>query len=117
MIHLGYVTYNDLVRVEFKRVKTGIVVSFYRPNWEEGAGLAGGQTGGQTGGQRKKLVLSDTQKRVIEILKDRPQISRKELAAKIGINASAVQKHLKKLKDAGYINRIGADFGGHWEVL
>src|SRR3989338_8330639 len=57
------------IRVEFKRAKTGFVVIFYRPKWEEGEGLAGGQTGGQTGGQRKKLLLSDKQKKVLEILK------------------------------------------------
>ena len=79
------------IRVEFKRAKTGFVVIFYRPKWEEGEGLAGGQTGGQTGGQRKKLLLSDKQKKVLEILKVKPKISSKELAEENGINAFAIQ--------------------------
>ena len=90
---------------------------FYRPKWEEGEGIEkGGQTGGQTGGQRKGILLSDKQKKILEILKKKPQISRKELAEELSINTSAIQKHLMKLKEAGYIKRIGPDFGGHWEI-
>ena len=87
--------------------------SFYRdPQYS----LKGSQTGGQTGGQRKNIVLSDTQKEMLKIIMKKPQVSRNELAYMISINPSAVQKHLVKLKEAGYIKRIGADFGGHWEV-
>ena len=32
------------VKVEFKRLKTGFVVIFHRPKWDEGGGL---ETGGQ----------------------------------------------------------------------
>lgn len=89
---------------------------FYRPKWEDGEGLGkSGQTGGQTGGQ-SKIILNDKQKRIIEIIKVNPKISRKELAKAMGINTSAIQKHFGKLKDVGYIRRIGPDFGGHWEV-
>jgi ATP-dependent DNA helicase RecG len=105
------------VKVEFNRLKTGFVVVFYRPKWEEGEGIEkGGQTGGQTGGQRKGVILSDKQKKILEILKKKPRISRKELAEELNINTSAIQKHLIKLKEAGYIKRIGPDFGGHWEA-
>jgi ATP-dependent DNA helicase RecG len=107
------------VQVEFNRLKTGFAVVFHRPKWEEGEGLGGGQTGGQTGGQRsgqKKIILNDKQKRILGAIKANPKISRKELAEVIGINTSAIQKHFTKLKDAGYIRRIGPDFGGHWEM-
>ena len=65
------------IKVEFNRLKTGFVVVFYRPKWEEGEGI---KKGGQTGGQRKSLILSDKQKKILEILKKKPRISRKELA-------------------------------------
>ena len=110
------------VRVVFNRRKTGFVVSFYRPKWEEGEGLGvkdqtGGQSGGQTGGQRKSIVLNDTQKEILKILAKKPNISRNELAYMININPSAIQKHFKKLQDAGYIRRVRPDFGGYWEVI
>jgi len=45
-----------------------------------------------------------------------PNISRKELSNSIGINQSAIQKHLDTLKKKGLLKRIGPDKGGHWEV-
>ena len=35
----------------------------------------------------------------------------------LGINRSAIQKHLSNLKAAGRLRRIGPDKGGHWEVV
>ena len=51
----------------------------------------GGQTGGQTG-------LSKTIEKVFELIKDNPYITRQELVDKTGIKASAIQKHIEKLK-------------------
>ena len=34
----------------------------------------------------------------------------------LGINPSAIQRHIQKLK-AGGIKRIGGDKGGHWEII
>ena len=45
-----------------------------------------------------------------------PRISRKELSKSIGINQSAIQKHLDKLKQAGILKRIGPAKGGYWKV-
>jgi len=47
---------------------------------------------------------------------ENPQITRKELAEKLFINQSSVQKHINKLKKSGLIERIGPDKGGYWEV-
>ena len=40
-----------------------------------------------------------------------------QMAASLGINRSAVSKHLKKLQADGIIRRVGPDKGGHWEVI
>ena len=40
----------------------------------------------------------------------------RKLAKKLGINASAVQKHLDALKVKSVIKRVGPDKGGHWEI-
>lgn len=37
-------------------------------------------------------------------------------AASLGINRSAVSKHLKSLQQSGIILRVGPDKGGHWEI-
>ena len=53
----------------------------------------------------------------MELIKENPFISRKELSEKLTINSSAVQKHIQKLKSEGLIKRIGGDRGGHWEII
>jgi len=53
---------------------------------------------------------------VLDLIRQNPSISRKELADRLKINESAVRKHLDALKNKDVIKRIGPDKGGHWEV-
>lgn len=72
--------------------------------------------GGQkisVGGQKK---WSETALRILDLLKQNPKISRKELCEELKINPSAVQKHIEKLKEAKMIERIGGAKGGEWRV-
>jgi len=52
----------------------------------------------------------------LELIKENPKITRGELSDKLGINPSAIQKHIQKLKTDGTIERIGGDKGGYWKV-
>jgi ATP-dependent DNA helicase RecG len=54
---------------------------------------------------------------ILELLRANRGISRQGLASSLAINPSAVQKHLAKLKEAGYIKRIGPDKGGYWQII
>ena len=44
-------------------------------------------------------------------------ISIPELSTAIGISTTAIEKHIKGLKDKGIIKRIGSAKGGYWEVM
>ncbi|WP_297702155.1 winged helix-turn-helix transcriptional regulator [uncultured Fibrobacter sp.] len=72
----------------------------------------GGQMGGQIGGQ---IALNERQLDILQIIKNNPSVTRKMLAEMLGINESAVQKHLETLKQNGVIRHIGKT-RGHWEV-
>ncbi|MDP2939920.1 MAG: winged helix-turn-helix transcriptional regulator, partial [Candidatus Omnitrophota bacterium] len=96
----------------------GFVVVFHRPKWEDGEGM---EKGGQKrwsekvvrkGGQK----LTSKQISLMELLKQNPTISRKDIAEKMDINESAVQKRLDSLRKKGVVRRVGPDKGGHWEV-
>lgn len=65
------------------------------------------------GGQKK---WSETALRILDLLKQNPKISRKELCEELKINPSAVQKHIEKLKEANKIERIGGAKGGEWRI-
>ena len=72
--------------------------------------------GGQkisVGGQKK---WSETTLKILELIKQNPKISRKELCEELKINPSAVQKHIEKLKEAKMIERMGGAKGGEWRV-
>jgi len=78
----------------------------------------GGQVGGQVGGQgdRKINSLTDRQKEVFRIIVSNPRISRKQLAEILGINESAVQKHIDALKKKGIIERE-SETTGKWSII
>ena len=47
---------------------------------------------------------------------EKTEITVRDLANKLGINKSAVQKQLKNLQDSGYIIRVGGKTG-YWQVI
>ncbi|MCF6296799.1 MAG: putative DNA binding domain-containing protein [Flavobacteriaceae bacterium] len=76
-------------------------------------GQMGGQIGGQMGGQ---IEITKRQKEILKMIKENSKISRSNISIKLGINESAVQKHLTTLKNKGAIKRIGST-RGFWKVL
>lgn len=67
--------------------------------------------GGQKniGGQKR---WSETSKKIFDLIKLNPNISRKTLSDELNINPSAIQKHIEKL-----IERVGGARGGYWKTL
>lgn len=55
--------------------------------------------------------------RIIELIRQKPTISAAEIAMKIDMSSRGVEKQIRKLREAGIIKRIGADFGGHWKII
>ena len=68
------------------------------------------------GGLKGGLKLTERQQEIIELIKGNNQITKPELAQKLGINPSAVQKHIDTLKSKEIIERIGPAKGGHWKI-
>lgn len=75
--------------------------------------IKGGSIGSSIGGSIEDLT--EKQKKVLMLIIDDNKISYRTIANKLGINDSAVKKHLKKLKDKEIIKRVGGT-RGHWEV-
>ena len=60
---------------------------------------------------------SFTVEEIIHEIQADPYISIRALADRLSINASAIQKHIKMLKDKGYLIREGSVTRGTWRVL
>ena len=62
----------------------------------------------------ESALLSD---RILAILRQDPSASRREIAATLGTTRSIVRYRLDSLREAGKVERVGPDKGGHWRVL
>ena len=75
----------------------------------------------QEGGQKTEKVDrkggQKTRQAILQLISEDDTISSTAMAQKLGINRSAVSKHLKAMKDAQQIQRKGPDKGGRWVIL
>ena len=60
--------------------------------------------------------LAESQKAILRMVEKKPTISKKEMAAIIGISTIALDKNIKKLKEKGFLKRIGTAKEGQWVV-
>lgn len=62
-------------------------------------------------------LQKNTQERLVQLLREQPQLSAPAIAAALGVGKDGVKYHLKQLKHAGQLRHVGPTKGGHWEVL
>ena len=55
--------------------------------------------------------------KILELLKEFPEITRERLAVEVGLSVSGIEKNLAQLKSAGRIRSVGGRKGGHREVV
>lgn len=72
------------------------------------------------GGQKTEKVDrkggQKTAELIVALIQADPFITTSRLSQELGINRSAVSKHIRSLKLKNVIRRVGPDKGGHWEV-
>ena len=59
----------------------------------------------------------ESRSKIVEAMRNNPEISRKELSKLLGMSPSAIQRHIEFLKESGIIIRLGSDRKGLWKVL
>ena len=82
-------------------------ITFKRPN---AVAKTGGQIGGQIGGQT-------TIEQVYSLIKNNPNITRKQLVETTGKASSFIQKCINRLKEDKRILRVGSDKSGYWQII
>ena len=75
----------------------------------------------QGGGQKTVKVDrkggQKTRQAILQLISEDGKISSTAMAQRLGINRSAVSKHLKAMKEAQLIRRDGPDKGGKWVIM
>lgn len=61
--------------------------------------------------------LVKSQREILRLVAENPQISKRAMAEQIGISTTAVDKNINALKNNGFLRRVGANKGGRWEVV
>jgi len=97
---INYFKNDQLPSPEFQNISDGFMVTVFS-------------------GSSSKLgdKLGDNQLQIIESIKMNPYISLSQLSTIVGISQTAIENNISKLKDLGFIKRIGPAKGGHWEVI
>ena len=67
------------------------------------------------GGAIEANQLTERQQEILVLIQQNPKVSYREMAVQIGINESAIKKHLNHLKDAGWLDRKGGT-RGYWAI-
>jgi ATP-dependent DNA helicase RecG len=102
-----------LPKPEILEIPGAVVVRFgaRAPGKAERTGKTTGERGGNAG-----ETLGKTPRDVLRLLREQPELSMPQLAERLGKSQSAIERAIKKLREAGLLVRIGPDKGGSWKV-
>ena len=64
-----------------------------------------------------KKGLNSRRQRIIEEMRDNPNITTSELHRILGVSETEVENNLIFLKENGYVKRVGSKKTGYWKVL
>ena len=110
-----------LATPEFLETNDFFDVKLYRPVIESIGGAIGGVIDHSSGviedlgGAIEINQLTERQQEILVLIQRNPKVSYRSLAEQLGINQSALQKHLNHLKDAGWLERVGGT-RGYWAI-
>ena len=67
--------------------------------------------------QATLVTTQKTTQKILELVRQNPRLTRKDLSDALGITEDGIKFHLARLKKEGLLRRIGPDKGGHWEIV
>ena len=75
----------------------------------------------QNGGPEKEKVDQksgpETRISILQLIEENENITSREMANRLGINRSAISKHLKKMQEENIIRREGSQKSGRWVII
>ena len=65
----------------------------------------------------QETTQKTTQEKIIDLIKENPDITQTEMASKLGITRDGISYNIKQLKDNGIIERTGSTKKGSWKII
>ena len=72
---------------------------------------------GEKVGEKVGKKLTENQRIILNQMQNDPFTSAKALAETVGISVRKIETNIRKLKDLGYIERVGPAKGGYWKIV
>jgi len=98
----------------------GVQVTIYKvPNGDQDGGQDGGQVRNEFGmiSEQIRNKFGANVAATFKVIADNPELSAEKIAQKLGLTSRTIENHQSKLKEAGYIMRVGEKIGGYWKIL
>ena len=97
---------------EFRENSIVVKIPF---NW---INVMGDKVGNKEGDDEAlKNPLNETQRRILEEIRNNPNITKKQIQAKIGKGKTTIDNGIAYLKENGYIEHIGSNKSGYWKIV
>ncbi|MGN0893444.1 MAG: ATP-binding protein, partial [Succinivibrio sp.] len=65
----------------------------------------------------KEIKLNKSQKKILDAIRDNPNLTLEDLSVIIGVANSTIEKNIRQLKANGVIARMGSKKNGYWTIL
>lgn len=62
------------------------------------------------------VKLNKTEKKIIEVIANNPNITQKELANNLDLSERTIKRNTNTLQEKGILKRVGADKNGYWKI-
>ena len=62
------------------------------------------------------ITVNKTQRKILDLMTANPKITAEMLSSEIGITTRNIKSNIKKLREAGLVDRVGSDKNGDWIV-
>jgi predicted HTH transcriptional regulator len=63
-----------------------------------------------------KIKVNKTQRKIIDEMRDNPNVTLPQLMIEIGLGRTAIQNNVTYLRKNGLIERVGSNKTGYWKV-
>lgn len=63
------------------------------------------------------INLSEREVKILDLIKEKSNLTRKDMAERLGCSEPTVKRSLQKMGDRGVIKRIGSNKKGEWIVI
>lgn len=82
-------------------------------------GNIGNEVGNKVGNKvgNNTELLNENRQIIVAEMRNNPNITKTELSRIIGISTTAIDKNIAFLKKNGFIERIGSNKSGYWNVI